>query len=154
MKRLWISCLLLSSGVLAAQTTDLNSQASTGAWIDRTQIPSSARYEVFRTFGLSSLAFKLDKYEGVVHELVLNRGFVKTKDDTYAWQRTRRLPHPKDTHGAPGQVNYQLVACRVGPLLVNVQTGVTWLFARDPTKDEAYWYPITSQSVIGSTAAE
>ena len=151
MKRLLISCLLLFPGVLSAQTTDLNSQASTGAWIDRTQIPSSARFEVFRTFGLSSLAFKLDKYEGVVHELVMNRGYVKTKDDTYAWQKTRRLPHPKDTHGPPGQVNYQLVASRVGPLLVNVQTGVTWQFARDPARDEAYWYPITTQSVIGST---
>lgn len=153
MKRLWVSGLLLLPAVLAAQT-DLNSQASTGAWIDRTQIPSSARYEIFRTFGIASLALKLDKYEGVVFELVMNRGYVKTSDDTYAWQKTRRLPHSKDTRGIPGQVNYQLVASRVGPLLVNVQSGATWLFARDPAKDEAYWYPITSQSVVGASVAE
>jgi len=147
MKRLWFFALLLAPCVLAAQT-DLNPEASGAGPADRTQTPSSARYEVFRTLLLPSLALKLDKYDGVAYELVTNRGFIKSKDDTYAWLRTRRVAHPQDTGKVPGQVNYQIAASRVGPLLINIQTGATWLLSRDPAKDEAYWWPILPQSGV------
>jgi hypothetical protein len=147
MKRLWFLALILVPGVVAAQT-DLNAEASGAGPADRTQIPSTARYEVFRTFALSSLALKLDKYDGIVYALVTNRGFIKSKDDTYAWQKTRRTAHSQDTGKIPGQVNYQLTASRVGPLLINIQTGATWLLSRDPAKDEAYWWPMTPQSGV------
>jgi hypothetical protein len=148
MKKLWLLALLLQPGVLAAQTMDPNSDAAGAGLADRTQTPSNARYEVFRTFALPSLALKLDKYDGVVYELVTNRGYMKSKDDTYAWQKTRRTDHPQDTGKVPGQVNYQIVASRVGPLLINIQTGATWLLSRDPAKDEAYWWPIQPQSGV------
>jgi hypothetical protein len=147
MKKLWFFTLLLAPWFLAAQT-DLNSEASGAGPADRTQTPSSTRYEVFRTLLLPSLALKLDKYDGVVYELVTNRGFIKSKDDTYAWQRTRRVPHPQDTGKVPGQVNYQIAGSRVGPLLINIQTGAAWLLSRDPAKDEAYWWPIQPQSGV------
>ena len=54
----------------------------------------------------------------------------------------------QDTGKVPGQVNYQIAASRVGPLLINIQTGATWLLSRDPAKDEAYWWPIQPQSGV------
>jgi hypothetical protein len=146
-KKTWILLCLLFPSFLSAQEAS-SSQASAADWTDRTQIPSTSRFEVFRTRGLSALAFKLDKYEGVVYELTVNRGFRKSKDDQFAWQRTTRMAHPQDTGRLSGQVNYQIVASRVGPILLNVQTGAGWMLGRDTVKDEAYWYPIPLQGGI------
>ena len=147
MNRTWALAFLLVPAVLAAQT-EPTPEAFGGGGMDRTQVPASSRYEVFRTFGVVSLALKLDKYEGVVYELAPNRGYMKGKDDQFAWQKTRRMTHPQDTGRISSHVNYQIVASRVGPLLVNIQTGAAWLLARDPGKDEAYWYPIPPQGGI------
>jgi hypothetical protein len=150
-KKTWILlCLLFPSPLFAQETS--SSQASAADWVDRTQIPSTSRFEVFRTRGISALAFRLDKYEGIVWELAINSRFRKGKDEQYAWQKTARLPHSQDTGKLSGQVNYQIVASRVGPILLNVQTGAAWMFARDAGKDEAYWYPVPLQAGIVSSA--
>jgi len=102
-----------------------------------TTVPDSARFEVVQSPLLAKLAFRLDRYTGETWQ------FVSTQDNSYAWQRIKRIALPNDTKTA-GKVNYQIYLSGIRAqvtILMNTTTGASWYIAEDP-KEGVFWSPM------------
>ncbi len=125
-----ISCLLaFGSSPLLAESENPTHQSTT--------VPDSARFEVVQSPLLAKLAFRLDRFTGETWQ------FVSTQDNSYAWQRIRRISLPNDTR-APGKVNYQIFLSGIRAqvtILINTTTGASWYIAEDP-KEGVFWSPM------------
>lgn len=102
-----------------------------------TTVPDSARFEVVQSPLLAKLAFRLDRYTGETWQ------FVSTQDNSYAWQRIKRIALPNDTKAA-GKVNYQIFLSGIRAqvtILMNTTTGASWYIAEDP-KEGVFWSPM------------
>ncbi len=127
---IFASCLLtFASSPLLAQGENTTSLSST--------VPDSARFEVVQSPLLAKLTFRLDRFTGDTWQ------FVSTKDNSYAWERIKRI-HVQNDAKVPGKVNYQIFLSGVRAqitVLMNTTTGASWYIAEDP-KEGAFWSPM------------
>ena len=138
----------LLPNLCAASAQELGAASSPAAASQKTGVPADARFEIIQTSSNIRTTLKLDKYTGMVFELVKTKDLVKVKDEEYVWSVTKRLQHPLDKTDSPSVVNYQITTSAVGvryTFLININTGATWKLAADPDKEQSYWYPIKSQ---------
>ncbi len=140
--------MLISSLVLVFAYAEPSYAQDTGSSaVRRTSAPADSRYEIIATTSIVKAVLKLDKYTGEVFELARNKALVKNKDEEYAWQRTKRLPHPNKDE-VTNEVNYQIYtdgADGIYTYLINLKTGATWILAKEEGKEELYWYPLKHQ---------
>ena len=102
-----------------------------------TTVPDSARFEVVQSPLLAKLAFRLDRFSGETWQ------FVSTQDNSYAWQRIKRISVPNDKK-VSGKVNYQIFLSGIRAqvtILINTTTGASWYIAEDP-KEGVFWSPM------------
>lgn len=127
---LTICCLLtFGSSPVSAEGDSANHQSTT--------VPDTARFQIVQSPLLAKLAFRLDRFTGETWQ------FVSTPDNSYAWQRIKRIPLPNDTR-APGSVNYQIFLSGIRAqvtVLMNTTTGASWYVAEDP-KEGVFWSPM------------
>ncbi len=95
-----------------------------------------SRYEIIQS-GLSrKMTFKIDKYDGIVYQLV------KTETDGLAWQKIERMLVSLDNL-KPNEVNFQLflggIAIR-DCILLNIHIGATWVLVKDEN-DNTFFEP-------------
>jgi hypothetical protein len=122
-------------------------QDTVSSGVRQTSAPADSRYEIIATTSIVKAVLKLDKRTGEVFELARNKALVRTKDEEHAWQRTKRLPHP-DKDEATNEVNYQIYTegrSGIYTYLINLNTGATWILAKEEGKEELYWYPLKHQ---------
>ena len=127
---LTICCLLaFSSSPIWAESDSATNQSTT--------VPDSARFEIVQSPLLAKLAFRLDRFTGETWQ------FVSTKDDSYAWQRIKRIPLQNDTK-VTGKANYQIFLSGIRAqvtILMNTTTGASWYIAEAP-KEGIFWSPM------------
>jgi hypothetical protein len=127
---LTICCVLALTGApVWAQSNSATHQSTT--------VSDTARFEIVQSPLLAKLAFRLDRFTGDTWQ------FVSTQDNSYAWQRIKRIPFLNDTK-APGKVNYQIFMSGIRAqvtILMNTTTGASWYVAEDP-KDGVFWSPM------------
>ncbi|MBC8637308.1 hypothetical protein IAG25_10840 [Caballeronia sp. EK] len=111
---LLLSLALIPIGV-AAQATNQQSVM--------TGVPADARFEIVQSELAVRWTFKLDKFAGVVFQLVA------TKDGGVAWEEVPRLRGRTPDPATPNRVNYQIFLSGMvarNMLLLNVNSGATW----------------------------
>ena len=128
--RLILGCLfVLFSSTLLAAGENTTHQSTT--------VPDSARFEIVQSPLLAKLAFRLDRFTGETWQ------FVSTLDNSYAWQRIKRISLQNDTKNT-GKVNYQVFLSGIRAqvtILMNTTTGASWYIAEDP-KEGVFWSPM------------
>ena len=99
--------------------------------------PLESRYELIQSTIGAKGTYRLDKYTGDVHQMVVN------KNEDKAWKAIGRLPHSLDVK-REAKVNYQLFTSGLAmrfTYLININTGATWQLVEDQDKD-LVWSPI------------
>jgi hypothetical protein len=134
--------LLLGWGRAAQGQTEFVQHESTG-------VPSSSRYEIVQSSLLVRSTFRVDKYLGVVDQLVI------TKDSALTWQPMARWQHPNSDPRHAGQVNYQLFLSGIAnryTFLMNLNNGSTWQLAMTADSD-LVWDPLIEKSYLRASAS-
>lgn len=97
---------------------------------------TGGRYEIIQSDRARVLTFKVDKYDGIVYQLVIK------EDSTYTWQEIPRYNKIKD-QCKPGTINYQVFMggiMQCDCFLLNIQTGAVWLLYKDNKKNLFFYY--------------
>ena len=104
-------------------------------------IPDTSRFEIVQSQQGVRYTFKIDKYLGIVYQLV------ETKEQSLAWQQIGNEPMImlSDYLSAGRKVNFQLFISGLGIryiFLLHIHTGTTWQLAEVSETKELFWLPL------------
>lgn len=108
---------------------------------EKTNVPAESRFEIVQSSLAAKITLKVDKYLGVVYQLVEDNA------GEWSWSRILKLPHPLDKNPSVDKVNYQVFTSGKAAkftFLLNVNTGATWTLSED-TKEKRiliFWSPV------------
>lgn len=104
-----------------------------------TAVAETARYEIVQSPLMAKWTFRLDRYTGIVYQLV------KTRADRFAWEEMIIVDLPKSFKDF--KARYQIFASGIlvkNTFLINLETGQTWVlttFTNDKKEELNGWAP-------------
>lgn len=104
-------------------------------------VPDTSRFEIVQSQQGARYTFRIDKYMGIVSQLV------EGENQELTWQTIGTDSKlTLDDYLATGtRVNFQLFISGLGiryVFLIHIHTGTTWQLAQDSETEHLFWFPI------------